>query len=382
MQYRQVKQMFFGLLLMALVLATACTSTEREGEPVSDANIQVHVFPGETEKRLISDENIVQDNCDGSAETSQTVTREHTVQYTLEVGSELTVSAEGNVGIPKIGEVGLGAEVAAHYSVTYGRQETISRAVTVAAAPKSHIQHTIQQFEVWDTGEVLIVAGEQSQRLPYSFRRDFSIEAVAPANIGCSSESSISDGTQEPTVVEPTVGSGETLTKIDMDNLFGVENWFCFPDRQNGVGLHLVQSSFEVVSPLRYVDTNEGRFSPGQTVPPWSGGTAELTRSLLRSECPEYQLSPLAEWDQARNNETQQFNKTRIDNLFGSGNWSCIPDYSFGVKVLYLNEDTYIQYPLTTADGPSGKYGVGDTIPGGTEITAWLAGPISRSECP
>lgn len=109
MQYRQVKQVFSRYLLMVLILVTACTSTETEGEPVSVANVQVFVFPGETEKRLISDEDIVQDNCDGSAETSQTVTRQHIVQYTLEVGSELTVNADGNVGIPKIGEVRLGA---------------------------------------------------------------------------------------------------------------------------------------------------------------------------------------------------------------------------------------------------------------------------------
>lgn len=176
---------FLLVLFLLLFLIVACNGTKSTPEPVAEVNAQVFVFPSGTEKRLISDEKITQDNCVGSAETSQTITRQHTVQYTMELGSELKVNAEGKVGVPGVGEVGVGTEVATHYNVGYGRQETVSRAVTVAAAPKSHIQHTIQQFEVWEIGEVLIVVGDYNQRLPYSFRRDFSIDAVAPANLGC-----------------------------------------------------------------------------------------------------------------------------------------------------------------------------------------------------
>lgn len=179
-------QILFILLFLVLLFGTAaCSPGDLVGEPVAAVNAEVFIFSGGVEKRLISDEKIVQDNCNGSAEMSQTVTRQHMVQYTLELGAGLTVSAEGKVGLEGIGLVGVGAEVATHYKVSYGRQETASRSQTVAAAPNSHIQHIIQQFEVWETGEVLIVAGDQNQRLPYSFRRDFSIEAVAPANLGC-----------------------------------------------------------------------------------------------------------------------------------------------------------------------------------------------------
>lgn len=193
------------LLFLSLFIMTACgAQPELYSEQVVDVGVQVFVFPGGTEKRLISDEKIEQDNCNGSAETSQTVTRQHTVQYTMEVGSGLTVNAEGKVGVPGVGEVGVGTEVATHYKVGYGRQEAVTRSQTVAASPNSHIQHTIQQFEIWETGEVLIVAGDQNQRLPYSFRRDFSIEAVAPANIGCpgTSSNSISDSTAIPPVTQ------------------------------------------------------------------------------------------------------------------------------------------------------------------------------------
>lgn len=189
MQYFRKKQRFTWLVSLAvLVLIAACSGPEPKGGDegsVALANVEVFVFPGEVEKRLISYEDVEQNNCDGSAEMSQTIKREHTVQYILEIGTELTVNAEGNVGIPGIGEVGLGAEVATHYGVGYGRQESLSRSVTVAAAPETNILHTIRQYEVWEIGEILVVAGENSQRLPYSFLRDFSVESVPPANFGC-----------------------------------------------------------------------------------------------------------------------------------------------------------------------------------------------------
>lgn len=175
------KKVCFSLFLALTLIG--CTSG---GAEIGESPLpQVHVFPGEQEKILISQEVIELPNCTGNAETSQTVERAHTVAYTLELGQELTVSADGHAGVPGIGQVGVGVAVATHYQVGYGRSETISRAQTVAAAPQSHVQHTIQQFEVWETGEVLIIAGDINQRLPYRFRRDFSIEAVAPANVGC-----------------------------------------------------------------------------------------------------------------------------------------------------------------------------------------------------
>ena len=227
MNYHIVKpQNLFMVLALMFLITTACQEPESTPEPLAAANVQVFVFPGETEKRLISEEKIVQNNCDGAAETSQTLTRQQTVQYTIEVGAGLTVSAEGKVGVPSVGEVGVGAEVATHYRVGYGRQETVSRSVTVATPAGYHIQHTIQQFEVWETGELLIIAGEQNQRLPYSFRRDFSIEAVAPANLSCQS-TPVFQPTSSPnqTIVAPTDDSPTIAISDCSDNLVQ-DRWF------------------------------------------------------------------------------------------------------------------------------------------------------------
>jgi hypothetical protein len=203
------KKVFFISLLLLFVVGCKGEGGEEVGP---GQQLQVFVFPGSQEKRLISQEVINLPNCTGNAESSQAVTRAHTVLYTLELGRQIAVSADGRAGIPGIGEVGVGTEVAASYRVGYGRSETVSRSQTVAAAPASHMQHTIQQFEIWETGELLIVAGEVNQRIPYSFRRDFSIEVVAPANIGCPGGGSIQTrpGNSEGTIPTPPSSSGST----------------------------------------------------------------------------------------------------------------------------------------------------------------------------
>ena len=82
MQYRYVKHTYYWLLFAAvLLLVVSCSGPGPDGGPVAVMDAEVFVFPGETEKRLISEEKIIQDNCNGAAETSQTVTRQQTVQY-------------------------------------------------------------------------------------------------------------------------------------------------------------------------------------------------------------------------------------------------------------------------------------------------------------
>ena len=175
-------------VLFSAVALAACQPGATSNIEIAATDVQIVVLPGEPEKRFISSELVAQDNCTGTAETSFAVTREHTVAYEIEVGASLTANAEGKVSVQGVGLVGVGAEVATHYQVGYGRQERVSRTVTLSAAPDTYIQHTIEHFEVWEKGDVLIKAGNQEQQLPYSFRRDFGIEVGRPVNVDCAAD--------------------------------------------------------------------------------------------------------------------------------------------------------------------------------------------------
>lgn len=218
--------------LFVLVLSVACGGSiqpEPGVTPVVESTAvsaapQIFVVPRETEKRLVNTEVIPQPNCDGTIETSDTVERSHSLLRTLELGSGITVSAEGRAGVPGIGEVAVGAAVASYYQVSYGTADTITRSVTVGAKEGTNVQYTLQHYEIWEKGELLIVAGPVSQQIPYSFRKDFSIEKLPPANIGCPGQDAppqipteptqtlTPPGTNTPAPPPPT--SGPTVTAI------------------------------------------------------------------------------------------------------------------------------------------------------------------------
>lgn len=170
-------------LLCVLILAAACTPTT--GEPGVAQGPEVLVFPASTEKRLVSTDDIPLNNCNGSAEVSQEVELVHTVLRTLELGTGITVDAGGRAGIPGVGEVGVGAAVANHYQINYGTQDAVARSLIVKAKEGTNILHTVRQYEIWETGELLVSPGSANLRIPYSFRRGFDIEMLPPANIGC-----------------------------------------------------------------------------------------------------------------------------------------------------------------------------------------------------
>ncbi len=102
------------------MLLVACAPSSGE-PPIGQAPTpEVFVFPGPTEKILLSTEDIPQNNCDGSAEKSDTVEKSHTVLRTLELGTGITVDAGGQAGIPGVGQVGVGVAVAKNNWPTAG----------------------------------------------------------------------------------------------------------------------------------------------------------------------------------------------------------------------------------------------------------------------
>jgi len=192
------------VFLFLLMLAAACAPTAAEPGLAPE----IFITPGPPETILLSNEEIMQDNCNGGAMMSQTVERSYTVSRTLELGAAISVDAGGRAGIPGVGEVGVGAAVASHYNVSYGSEETVTRSVTVATEKGQHILHTVRQNMLWETG-TLVVAGA-TDPIPYRFRKDFSMEELPPANLGC-------PGGAQP--VDPGPAPQPTATSTGQTNL-------------------------------------------------------------------------------------------------------------------------------------------------------------------
>lgn len=275
------------IFLFVMILMAACTPTV--GESGIAQAPEIFVFPMTTEDRLISTEDILQDNCNGSAEKSDTVERSHSVLRTLELGAGITVDAGGRAGIPGIGEVGVGAAVASHYQVSYGSEETVTRSTTVKAREGTSIQHTIRQYEVWEKGEVLISAGGINRRIPYSFRKDFRMETLPPANIGCPGQGVPAGATSYFEDVQPSPSQSEvTATQLAVPtagNPVEDTQTYC-PFLTNG-HIEQLRAATSVSDALRQAEELAGHqqndYKEGSTIPAGVVIATDLQNSNLSS---------------------------------------------------------------------------------------------------
>jgi len=165
--------------------------------------IQVIPYKGAVKDRVIFTEEISQNNCGNSRDLPHSVDRSQTVAYTLEVGGGVTVNVDGTISAGLPGdladiEVSVGAEVAAQYGVSYGKEETFSKSLTVVTEAGSNRQFTIRHIELWETGELVITIGEWQQRYPYKFRRGFGLEQVDSRDLGCPTPTVEPTGTPPP----------------------------------------------------------------------------------------------------------------------------------------------------------------------------------------
>jgi hypothetical protein len=220
------------LLILAVLTASCDNSRQEAGKAPQPAVPVISVIPSKEapEKRVISIEVIPQPNCGGSSIASNAVERSHTIIHTMEVSGGVSVNASGGVGVPGVGEVQVGAEVAAEYGLTYGQQETLSHSLIVSAKEGTNMRHTIQQLEYWNAGEVLIAVGDSRlQPIPYKFREGFGVELVQSENIGCpsptpgGSASPMAAPTEPPTQTPapsstPTLGLTPTNTSTATSN--------------------------------------------------------------------------------------------------------------------------------------------------------------------
>ena len=197
-----------GLLLVACGPEVSLTSTpegvESSETTVAASLISVQVFPAEQEKRQLTEEEIPLDNCKGVETLSSAVERSHKVFHVAEIGTSTELNVEGELGVPGVGAVAVGSAIAQYYNTSYGEEDEVSRSVTVSAKEGTNMLHTVEQFELWETGEVAVfVGGEEVKREPYSFRKDFGVQVVDIVNVG--------DCAGTPT---PMAGAGEGVVGV------------------------------------------------------------------------------------------------------------------------------------------------------------------------
>ena len=169
-----MKNFFFIAFLFTLIACNNVTPTPITPTPTS--NYTVKIVGGTTPEFVqIREETVPQYNCGGNSEVENVVEKSRSIKREIEVGSGLTVSAEGEVGIAGTG-VKLGTEVASHLGFSYGVEENLSRSLIVKARPGTNMSHVIRLIEVWEVGTAVVVISDEVYEIPFKIRNDFALE--------------------------------------------------------------------------------------------------------------------------------------------------------------------------------------------------------------
>jgi hypothetical protein len=176
--------------IFVVLIFTGCAPTtptsENGGLPSNAQNYQVEIISlTEPIYETIRTENIDQPNCSGTSDVDNVIERTMGINHSIELGLGLTVDIDGKLELFGTG-VDLGAAISSELGYQYGVTESISRSITVRAAPKSHIIHTVKLSEVWESGTARVTTNGESIDIPFRSRANFSIDLLESVPVDCS----------------------------------------------------------------------------------------------------------------------------------------------------------------------------------------------------
>jgi hypothetical protein len=180
----------FGRILLIVVIS-GCSlpdpSETNPGQPISqDYEVEI-INIADPIYETVSIEEIDQPNCKGTRDVDNVIERSRAINHTVELAFGLVVDADGKLELLGTG-INLGVEIASELGYQYGVTESISRSVTVRAAPQTHMKHTIKLDEVWESGTARVTTNGQSLDIPFRFRANFSVDLVESIPVICDPE--------------------------------------------------------------------------------------------------------------------------------------------------------------------------------------------------
>jgi hypothetical protein len=169
----------------------------------------------EPQKRQLFIETYPQNNCGGVSEVVSMFRHEYSITYIVNFGQELAISVDGRAGIPGVGQIQIGAEVATHYNVSYGSVETKVGQIELKAKEKKRVEHILKHLELVDRGTVIVTVGTMDHNFSYSFPVGYRVELQDTVEIPCPANAVTTTSTITPgEVTTPTASNTPPLPEI------------------------------------------------------------------------------------------------------------------------------------------------------------------------
>ncbi|MFT3890840.1 MAG: hypothetical protein QM730_04330 [Anaerolineales bacterium] len=205
------KELLTLLILFPFIVASCGTAQPPAvATPGINPNVNIEIQTMGSETNEVGTETVSQNNCGGTAEIENEVSKSRTIEYVMEVQNGMSVNANGQLGFAGT-DVELGATVATQFGQSYGTSETITHSITVKAEAGTNMQHTIRHLEVWEIGQAIVTVGGQQAMIPFRYRSNFKIESGGSTQLPCPTETNNDPSSKEP--VSPTPeNTPETIT--------------------------------------------------------------------------------------------------------------------------------------------------------------------------
>lgn len=165
---------------VALLFAASCapvTNAPAVAASVTLRNMQLKPVQTGTDKQAVN-------NCGGTDGATYTIAKEREISHQLDVGSELSVNADGSVKVFGTG-IGLGTTVAAKVGATYGKRDTVERTIEINVRPKTMVEYEVSLQDVYEAGEAEITVGSQKTTIPFRFFDDFVLVLLGTRELPC-----------------------------------------------------------------------------------------------------------------------------------------------------------------------------------------------------
>ncbi len=207
-----IKSFFIATIIMGC--SPIAASPEDNGLPSKPQNYRVEIIDlSEPVYETIRTENIEQPNCNGTGDVDNVVERTMGINHSIEVGLGLTVDIDGKLELFGTG-VDLGAAISNELGYQYGVIESISRSITVRAAPKTHVIHTVKLSEVWESGTARVSSNGESIDIPFRFRANFSIDLLDSTPVSCETGLALVTQTVVQPITQPTSTTSSSIPQL------------------------------------------------------------------------------------------------------------------------------------------------------------------------
>jgi len=174
------------------------------------------------------DEAIHMNNCGGTADSEQTITRSFSTS--LDIGAEISAGYHGIIE--------------GRLSAMYGQQREISKSIRLIAPPKTNMQFLLRWFENAHAGRVSVDGGDGE----YTVRVPIGVEQVSSTNLTCAT-SEQSQSEEDLNTTSPQSPTGDSILPRDATPTLAKIVRISQPTQQEFGGLVNIWDQFNYENP-------------------------------------------------------------------------------------------------------------------------------------